>query len=561
MKRWAALALALLLVAATYYPKPAAAQHPEWLINTVRYAFEELKFVFKDSEKFLSKLYPGINLPTGYDILNFYGGEKGVRALLNEIFKLPETYAFRPEAYDAIYAHKDEIIDAVIARFSTYKPIDRRMDLVMTIAGRNMDFLIEIKSVNDFTNKENVIQTLSEALYDAYMAAKGDPVIWVTQGRPGKIWGQKLLNFLSERGVGVSTSLSDKPSLAQAAESVAQRVYKISLTKVIEGIDKYINYEGIASFFKRNPQLVAFIVLVGADVIVSIWQPADENQAMVKMVLQDVIRTGWVTYTMFTTAKGLGALALSIAVGSGVGAAVAAVSLLPTIVTYAHAAITGQRPSPHVTVTKVTIDGVELTFALVDPPDVWVPKKVVVSRGGEVLVAVEVSRYTQVMGCQSKETWAGGRLSVWCCGSGCSATITSYGSYNERQGRCVYSISWSRTSSVSLSLGALALGRAPQPTTSYWSSRTLLYCEPEPQPPPRPVAAGGAPAQKPQEKYLLVEVRRWLSEVWERAVWCADQLASLLAQLPARIAAEPVLAVPIAAAVAAAVLVAVKRRR
>jgi hypothetical protein len=185
------------------------------------------------------------------------------------------------------------------------------------------------------------------------------------------------------------------------------------------------------------------------------------------MALQDVIRGGWLGYTMFTTAKGLGALALSIAVGSGVGAAVAAVSLVPTIVVYAHEVVTGQRPSPHVKVTKVTIDGVELTFALVEPPEAWVPRKVVVSRGNEVLVAVEVSRVTLIMGCQSKELWVGGgRLYVWCCGKSCSAIITGYGSYNAREGRCVYSVSWSRTSSVSLSLGDLSLGRAPQPSTS-----------------------------------------------------------------------------------------------
>jgi hypothetical protein len=35
MRRWAALALALLLVAATYpdYPKPAAAQREEYIVN------------------------------------------------------------------------------------------------------------------------------------------------------------------------------------------------------------------------------------------------------------------------------------------------------------------------------------------------------------------------------------------------------------------------------------------------------------------------------------------------------------------------------------------------
>lgn len=549
MKRWTALALALLLVIATYpdYPKPAAAQgrhHPEWMLKMVSEAVENLGFVVKDTYKALSTMFEGIKLPTGYEILNFHGGEEAVRKML------------------ADWGLKEKDIAEVIAYFSTNKPLDRSYDLYITVAGRNMIYLGEIKSENDLTS--NIVQTVKEALYDSYMAAKGEAVVWFTQGRPSQAWAQKVLNYISKHGVGVSTSLRDEWLHTQALETVTQRVYKISIRPILEKVGKarLLDYKGIESFFKNHPGLVAFIALVGADVIVSLWQPADATQAEVKMALQDVIRGGWLGYTMFTTAKGLGALALSIAVGSGVGAAVAAVSLVPTIVVYAHGVVTGQRPSPHVTVTKVTIDGVELTFALVEPPEAWVPRKVVVSRGNEVLVAVEVSRVTLIMGCQSKELWVGGgRLRVWCCGKSCSAIITGYGSYNTREGRCVYSVSWSRTSSVSLSLGDLALGQAPQPSTSYWSSRTLLYCEPEPQPPPRPVATGGAPAQRPQEKYVLVELRRWLSEVWERAVWCANQLASLLAQLPARIAAEPVLAVPIAAAVAAAVLVAVKRRR
>lgn len=542
----------LLLVTATYpdYPKPVAAQHEEWIIRTVRNAFEELKFVFKDANKLLTTVYPGIKLPTGYEILNFHGGEQAVRKFLGQLCDTDPTFLMK---------HKKEIIERVIARFATKNTINRKYDLIMTIAGRKMDFLIEIKSVNDFTRLENIIQTIEEALYDSYMAAKGDAVIWVTQGRPSKAWAQRLLNYISQRGVAVSTSLSDKNLLAEAAEAAAQHAYKISLRPILEGIGKYLDYKRLESFFARNPELVATIVLVGADVAVSLWQPADETQAQAKMAILDVLRSGELAFSMIITAKGLGALALAIAVGSGVGIAVAAVALLPTIAVHAHAAVTGQRPSPHVKVTKVVIDGVELTFTLVEPPDVWVPRKVVVSRGGEILVAVNVERVTLVMGCQSKETWVGGgRLYVWCCHSGCSATITGYGSYDVREGRCTYSVSWSRTSSVSLSLGDLSLGRAPRPSTSYWSSRTLLYCEPEPQRPQQtPVTAGGAPAQRPQEKYVFIDLRRWLYEVWERAVWFADQLASL----PARIAAEPVLAVPIAAAVAAAVLVAVKRRR
>jgi hypothetical protein len=550
MRRWAALALALLLVAAIYpdYPKPAEAQPDKVVLDRVQNAFESMGFLTKARNNFLSSVYEGIKLPTGYDILNFHGGEQAVREMLSEWLRATYTNERKIK----------EIVDAVIAGYATNKPVDRKMDLIIKVPGQKVEFLIEAKSADDFAS--NVVQTLHEALYDSYLSAKGDPVVWVTEGYPGQGWARRMLNYLSEKGVGISTSLSDQLLHAHALEKVAQRVYKISIKPILERVGKahLLEFKDVLDFFKKKPQLVAIIVMVGADVATSLWQPRDENQALAKMAIQDVLRSGELAFTALTTAQGLAALALAIAMGSGVGIAVAAVALLPTIAVEAHAAVTGQRPSPHVKITKVNIDGVELTFSLIEPPEIWVPRKVVVSRGDEILVAVEVSRVTLMMGCQSKETWVGGgRLRVWCCASGCGAIITGYGTYNERQGRCTYSVSWSRTTSVSLSLGNLSLGRAPQPTTSYWSSRTLLYCEPEPQPQPRPVAAGGAPAQNPQQRHLLVEVRRWLSEMWERATWYADHLASQLAQ----IAAEPVLAVPIAVAVAAVILVAVKRRR
>ena len=76
--------MALLLVIATYpdYPKPAEAQHPEWLVKLVQEAFEAMGFVVKGKEKFLTTLYRDIRLPTGEEILNFHGGKETVLAMV-----------------------------------------------------------------------------------------------------------------------------------------------------------------------------------------------------------------------------------------------------------------------------------------------------------------------------------------------------------------------------------------------------------------------------------------------------------------------------------------------
>jgi hypothetical protein len=215
-KKWAALARALLTASAAF-PKPAAAQgrpHGERLLNIVRDAFEDLGFVFKTGGRALSSVYEGIRLPTGDEILNFHGGEQAVRKMLAE------------------WGLSEKVFNDVIAWFSTDRPLDRSYDLIFTIAGRKMDFLVEIKSVNDF--ESNIAHTVYEALYDSYLAAKGDAVVWVTQGCPGKAWAQRLLDYIRWHKVGVSTSLSDVAFIARAVEAAALSAYGISLGDIFE---------------------------------------------------------------------------------------------------------------------------------------------------------------------------------------------------------------------------------------------------------------------------------------------------------------------------------------
>jgi hypothetical protein len=41
---------------------------------------------------------------------------------------------------------------------------------------------------------------------------------------------------------------------------------------------------------------------------------------------------------------------------------------------------------------KASVGGVELTFALIEPPEPWLPRKLVVSLGGKPLLATEAQR-------------------------------------------------------------------------------------------------------------------------------------------------------------------------
>jgi hypothetical protein len=176
------------------------------MMKRVSESVEKLGFVVKEKYKALLTVFKGIKLPTGYEILNFHGGAETVENMLRE-WGLEETD-----------------VAQVIAYFSRDKPIDRDYDLYIVVAGRKMIYLGEIKSANDLTS--NAVQTVKEALYDSYMAAKGDAVVWFTQGRPKRAWAQRVSDYVSKHGVGVSTSLGDEWFHAQALEAVTQRVYQ-----------------------------------------------------------------------------------------------------------------------------------------------------------------------------------------------------------------------------------------------------------------------------------------------------------------------------------------------
>ncbi len=86
-----------------------------------------------------------------------------------------------------------------------------------------------------------------------------------------------------------------------------------SLRGVFERMGKYLGRRSVLGIFRKYPELIALIVLVGALVAVSLWQPSDETQAVAKMALEDVLRFAWFGYMAFIAAeiavKGLKALA------------------------------------------------------------------------------------------------------------------------------------------------------------------------------------------------------------------------------------------------------------
>jgi len=161
----------------------------------------------------------------------------------------------------------ENVFSNLVAELSTSAPVDRRIDCVIAVRGKpSISFLVEIKSSKDL--KHNIAQTVREALYDAYLAEKGDPIVWVTEGEPGSYWAKKTLDFLRERGVEVATSIANDAMAADALNTVSERVYKIPLDRVIKAATRTEQVR-LAQLFREHPVLAAFIALVGFDVAVS----------------------------------------------------------------------------------------------------------------------------------------------------------------------------------------------------------------------------------------------------------------------------------------------------
>ena len=100
-------------------------QHLPEVMEAIAQVFRYMGFYRVEKEVWLSSL-SGIKLPSGMEILSFYGGEQAVRAMLQS------------------WGLSKEVVDEVVAALATSAPRDRRMDFIITAVdafGRQYFFL------------------------------------------------------------------------------------------------------------------------------------------------------------------------------------------------------------------------------------------------------------------------------------------------------------------------------------------------------------------------------------------------------------------------------------
>ena len=112
------------------------------------------------------------------------------------------------------------------------------------------------------------MQTAIEALYDGFLAAKGDPVLWITDGAPSQYWGQCAVDLVSSKGVAVSTSRSNDEMIRIALGEVSRRVYGLDIGEIIKNLKT--KQQSLLNWMKEHKGLLATIALIGADIALDV---------------------------------------------------------------------------------------------------------------------------------------------------------------------------------------------------------------------------------------------------------------------------------------------------
>lgn len=378
----------------------------------------------------------------------------------------------------------------------------RVYDYVLEIkdaSGRVYILYVELKSINDL--KSNRYLLLAQAARDIYIVKTGK-LLWGKPGAvlwyapktdiPGTEWAENVFRWLEENGVGVVRDDQDLKAVARAVDHAFSAVYgKGNVFSYIASAMRDAAKK--AAGILKNPKVLGTVALVGANVAVSVWEPQDPAQAEVKAALQDALRFANFAWSAYVTVDALVALGSSIALAKGGPIALAAITLLPAIASHAYAAVVGEKPSPYVkAVERSVAPGVSVRVALLDPPDPWLPKKLVVLVNGEAWYAADVSRVANAVDPAVRgarvERGVNGRVVYVTVGErGVGVDVVEV--VEGASGGCAYVEVWVRSWDVRV--GDVLAGRAPEVLARRVSGPTPRGCNAPQQPPEREAPAGG----------------------------------------------------------------------
>jgi len=375
VKRASAIVLAALLVSSLYlylFPVPVAADPgPE---DKVAEILEKWGFDCVLRKSLLDQRISPLekHLLTGWQVLNFYGGEEAVRRML------------------ASWGLSESQIDDVIAYFATNAKIERRMDIVAKVPGKWHYFLIETKGASDMNT--NVVHAVKEALYDAYLAAQGEPVVWLTEGEPSRYAVKKAIALVTQHGGVHGISIHDETAIANTLNLASKKVYNIPIGDIVTALKDKVR--SILDWFEDHQSVVVSIALIGANIALDLWEPKDQLGVQAKELLKNALDALGIGVCALTAPEGAAALALFLAVSTDVATAALAMDYLPLSFGSVHEAIIGRASNSNVKAVEREIGGVKIRLVYMRPPSVFFPARLVAVLNDQPFMSLSVDRWT-----------------------------------------------------------------------------------------------------------------------------------------------------------------------
>lgn len=438
----------------------------------------------------------------GPAVIEFFGGE-------DEFYKLLE-YLCLPISDDLNVVAKIMAEAWDIVEYEKTRIFDGAMQIIDS-SGNIRQLFIEVKSGICLSSERS--RTIAQAIRDVYITKKfKKAIIWYIPSTltKGEKWAERLAEWLEANGIGVTRNPSDALAIARAVDHAFSSAYGIQGTPFTYLVTQLRmikdKVESALKSLAKNPKVLGTVALVGANVAVSVWEPQDPAQAEVKAALQDALRFANFAWSAYVTVDALVALGSSIALAKGGPIALAAITLLPAIASHAYAAVVGEKPSPYVkAVERSVAPGVSVRVALLDPPDPWLPKKLVVLVNGEAWYAADVSRVANAVDPAVRgarvERGVNGRVVYVTVGErGVGVDVVEV--VEGASGGCAYVEVWVRSWDVRV--GDVLAGRAPEVRARRVSGPTPRGCN-APQQPPEREAPAGARAPPP----ALAAAERW----------------------------------------------------
>jgi len=256
------------------------------------------------------------------DLANLKTGEELWSAVVNKLGSIS-----RAQSYVADIATEQitkEILD-VSSHTRIYDGI-----LYWNTGNAVYSVLVEWKSVNDVSVTQNILYSIRESILDVAIVKSNynARLVWILHDYPPH--QSELFRLLRTNGIGSFTNYM------WTQQTVYGYAEGTGLYEIIRGYLKTSNpdtiYESVKDFIPKVKNALslaetgkarlrlkpdhAIYLAIAADVIASMWQPADSNQAMIQQALIKFSQATRVTADALMTAKGLGMLALAL-IGEG----------------------------------------------------------------------------------------------------------------------------------------------------------------------------------------------------------------------------------------------------